>query len=319
MSPTKETAKQKIAQQERDSLRAMAPAFDIARPNIWRAPLIFASPHSGSIYPDSFLRRSTYSLNQLRANEDAFIERLFAPAAKIGAPLLAARFPRCFVDVNRAPHELPPSWGDDDKDVTPQAAAGYGVIPTQITPDIEIYKDPLTKVVARARLDALYYPYHRALADLISECCANFGGAIVIDCHSMPGFNEMGARRADIVLGDRYGQSCSPAVIDGVERTFTKRGYSVIRNHPYAGGFVTRHYGRSAHNPSSPVQTLQIEINRDLYLNPVTLRPKPKGYAKLSRDIHEIISTLIQIHIQAIAPALGANTLSAQKTEWAAE
>ncbi len=300
---------------ERDSLRAMSPAFDVARPNIWRAPLIFASPHSGSIYPDSFLRRSAYNLAQLRANEDAFIERLFAPVSAIGAPLLAARFPRCFVDVNRAPYELPPSWPDDseggDSEVTPQAAAGYGVIPTLIMQDIEIYKDPLDKAVARARLDTLYYPYHNALSELITECCARFGGAIVIDCHSMPGFNEMGARRADIVLGDRYGQSCSPAVIGAAEHAFAQCGYSVTRNHPYAGGFVTRHYGRSAQNPEGPVQTLQIEINRDLYLNPVTLRPKPKGYAKLARDIHGIVGDIMGALIETL-------TIE-QKTEWAAE
>lgn len=278
---------------ERESAAEIGAAYDLARPELWRAPLIFTSPHSGSIYPQSLLARSDCSLLQLRANEDAFIDRLFAPASKIGAPLLSARFPRCFVDVNRAPTELPPQWDIPNSVSSPRAAAGFGVIPLMMSQDVAIYNNPLGKA-ALERLPVFYEPYHAALREEIALCLERFGRAVVIDCHSMPGFSALGTRRPDIVLGDRFGLSCSADTLQSVKRAFTQCGYSTARNFPYAGGYVTSHYGRSAKAPLRAIETVQIEINRDLYLNPVTLRPKAKGYAKLARDIHDIIWSLIE-------------------------
>jgi N-formylglutamate amidohydrolase len=286
------TAEAEIEAQKAAELAALkdfGSPFTLCRPEIWRAPLIFASPHAGNIYPACFLARSGLSLSQLRANEDAFIDQLFAPAAQNGAPLLKANFPRCYVDVNRAMDELPPNWAGAPAQPTSRAQAGFGVIPLNIGPGRPIYKAPLQAQAARLRLSALYAPYHRALAGLITDCLTRFGRAVVVDCHSMPGFAAMGTRRKDIVLGDRFGLSCAPQTTALFERAFQACGYSTARNHPYAGGFVTRHYGRSAEMPLRAVETLQIEINRDLYFNPVSLAPKSKGYKRLSADLHDII------------------------------
>lgn len=291
---------------ETETLRVIGAPVTLARPDTARAPIIFTSPHSGAVYPESFTRRSDLSLSALRANEDAFVDRLFAPAAAIGAPLLCARFPRCFVDVNRGPDELPPHWGLPAARVTSRAEAGFGVIPLNIDHETPIYREPLLAGAARLRIEALYRPYHQALQGLIDECLAHFGRAVIIDCHSMPGFAALGSRRDDIVLGNRFGQSCAPRTTALFENAFRQCGYSVSRNYPYAGGFVTRHYGRSPQQPQRAVQTLQIEINRDLYLNSVTLAPKTKGYARLSRDIQDIIWAAIEGFGEARHSAAGA-------------
>lgn len=276
--------------EERDSLAAMSPAFTCAQPKSLTSPLIFASPHSGACYPPSFLSRSECSLTDLRQNEDAYIDALLACVTDFGAPLLSANFPRCYVDANRAPDELPKDWDGSAKKLTARAKAGFGVIPLIIAQNKPIYKTPLPKSIAALRMKALYYPYHDALKSLIAQAQNHFGQALIIDCHSMPGFAPMGARRADIVLGDRYGLSCQPHVMDAIEHAFTSRGYSVTRNYPYAGGYVTQHYGV----PSTGVEAVQIEINRDLYQNAVTLKAKPKPYQKLAADLADITEELIE-------------------------
>lgn len=269
----------------------MIPAFDVARAAVLKTPLIFASPHSGNIYPQSFTDQSALPLVTLRRNEDAFIDTLFTPVIEAGAAMLSARFPRCFVDANRAPDELPYGWAGASERPTARTKAGYGVIPLIIAENTPIYKKPLPEIIAKGRMEALYHPYHTALRMLINEAKDNFGRALVIDCHSMPGFAPMGARRSDIVLGDRYGMSCAPKTIDVIEKAFKACGYSVTRNYPYAGGYVTEYYGQ----PATGVETVQIEINRDLYLNPVTLAAKPKPYQALAHDLRVITAEIINI------------------------
>ena len=159
---------------EAECLRAFAPAIELHKPLFWRGGVIFASPHAGSIYPKAFIGRSSLNEQALRRNEDAFIANLFAPVVESGAPLLAAKFPRCFVDVNRAPDELPYEWTSKDvnsgaKGTSPRAEAGLGVIPTMLSETTSIYKKPLSYRAARKRLAALYHPYHDALKELITE------------------------------------------------------------------------------------------------------------------------------------------------------
>ena len=288
---------------EAECLKAFAPAVKVAKPHIWRSGVIFASPHSGNIYPKAFIGRSGLNEQALRRNEDAFIEELFAPVVDLGAPLLSAQFPRCFVDVNRAPDELPYEWTSNSpnsgtKGVSPRAEAGLGVIPTMLSETTQIYKKPLSYRAARARLAALYHPYHDALQELITEASLGFGSVLLIDCHSMPGFAPMGSRRPDIILGDRFGVSCHPETIARVEDIFRKQGYNVTRNYPYAGGYVTQHYGK----PRAGIEALQIEINRDLYLNPVTMKKK-RGYEALAAALKIVVAEIIdgQGQIGAIA------------------
>ena len=282
---------------EAKMLAAFEPPLSVSAPEHWRSGVIFASPHSGRIYPKSFVKRCDLPLLALRRNEDAFIDKLFASAPALGAPLLAANFPRCIVDVNRAPDELPSRWRDQAspapkrrraKTIAARADAGLGVIPTSLGESVPIYSKPLGAEAVTARLQALYYPYHEALMELITAASRRFGGALLIDCHSMPGFAPMGTRRPDIIFGDCFGQSCHPATLKQLEAAFEARGYKTARNYPYAGGFVTEHYGK----PASGIETLQIEINRDLYLNPVTLKPK-QGYKQLAQHIEQIIGQIV--------------------------
>jgi len=283
---------------EAECLKAFTPAIALTKPLFWHGGVIFASPHSGNIYPKAFVSRSGLTEQMLRRNEDAFIAELFAPVVQLGAPLLAAQFPRCFVDVNRAPDELPYAWTSNDLDsgakaTSPRAEAGLGVIPTMLSETTQIYKKPLSHRAARKRLTALYHPYHDALQELITEASLDFGSVLLIDCHSMPGFAPMGSRRPDIILGDRFGVSCHPETIARVEHAFVKRGYNVTRNYPYAGGYVTQHYGK----PHAGIEALQIEINRDLYLNPVTMKKK-RGYDGLADNIKAIIKEIIEGQVQ---------------------
>ena len=225
----------------------------------------------------------------MRRNEDAFITNLFSSAPDLGAPLIAANFPRCFVDVNRAPDELPSYWQTDGKIISPRAEIGMGVVPTMLSETINIYSAPLSLAAAKIRIKGLYHPYHGALQGLIDEARSLFGKALLIDCHSMPGFNSMGSRRSDIILGDRFGESCSPEIVTLIENLFHDLGYSVSRNYPYAGGFVTKYYGK----PRESTNAIQIEVNRDLYLNPITLDKKPR-FTALARDISLIINSIIK-------------------------
>lgn len=279
-----------VSAAERSNLAALHPGHMIDRPDVWRAGIIFASPHSGDIYPQAFRDASILSAAQLRRNEDMFVERLVAGAVSAGAPLLCARFPRCYVDVNRAPDELPQAWCSTPIKETARAQAGIGVVPTHIGERSPIYRKPPSRADAQARLTHLYHPYHDALRALITETQTRFGQTLLIDCHSMPGFAPMGSRRPDIILGDRFGRSCHPETLFALRQVLQSEGFSVAVNYPYAGGYVTEHYGQ----PDTGVEVVQIEINRDLYLNPVTLAPK-RGYDSVMERMTRIVERIVDV------------------------
>jgi len=283
------------SQKPTEDLDAYAPGHIVERPDTvgWRAGVVFASPHSGSTYPKDLLSRAKISPHQMRRNEDIYIDHLFQSAVAAGAPYLRAVFPRVVVDVNRAEDELPLHWVDiiNDGDLTqptPRAAAGLGVVPTFLSETLPIYERLPTEADVKARLETLYRPYHAALRNLVEDGLSRFGQVLLVDCHSMPGFAAMGARRPDIILGDRFGTSCHPDTIALFRELFQSAGYSVGINYPYAGGFVTSHYGK----PSDGVEAIQIEVNRDLYVNPVTLSPK-SGYVKLMEDLKSITREIV--------------------------
>ncbi|HWA02949.1 MAG TPA: N-formylglutamate amidohydrolase [Rhizomicrobium sp.] len=244
--------------------------FKIRRPERQRVPFVFASPHSGRLYPASFVAQSRLDPHCLRRSEDAYADTLFGGALSLGAPMIAARFPRAFVDANRAPGELDPSMFDGPLAVGADAPnarvnAGLGVIPRIVRDGAEIYRAKLRPEDAQERIARLHVPYHAALARLIEETRAQFGIAILIDCHSMPS----AAAVPDVVLGDRFGAAASPALTRWAEAAFARSGFGVARNAPYAGGYTTHLYGRrEAH-----VHALQIEINRTLYLDEESIEP----------------------------------------------
>jgi len=286
-------SKVSTARLENRTVRALGHAVRLEKSNLASSPLILASPHSGRVYPDTFLEMAKLSPEQLRIGEDAYIDQLIVPLAKYGIPVLSAEFPRCFVDVNRGPDEIPPEYApntvENKKPVSSRARAGLGVVPSRIAQNLEIYKKPLTPEQVKTRLDRFYRPYHAQLTKLLNQAQKHCGRALLIDCHSMPGRGPNGDKRADIILGDRFGRSCRTEITSHLEQIFRSMGYSVVRNHPYAGGYVTHHYG----NPDMNVDAIQIEINKDLYLNATTMEPH-SGMKSLSADFEKVVLRILE-------------------------
>ncbi len=282
-----------------DEPKPASPPIALRRPRAQSAPLVFSSPHSGRNYPPEFLAASCLDGETLRRSEDSFVEELFGAAPAFGAPLLHARFPRAYLDPNREPWELDPAMFADTlppfaNTASTRVREGFGTIPRLITGGTEIYRERLPFAAAEERVRTLYRPYHRTLAGLLAETRARFGFAILIDCHSMPSFEWIpgrpwSGRRPDIVLGDRFGRSCAPEVLEAVETVLKREGFAVERNAPFAGGFITAHYGR----PEAGIHALQIEINRALYMDEPALE-KHDGFAGLSQALARLIADLAQ-------------------------
>jgi N-formylglutamate amidohydrolase len=244
--------------------------FDLTEPEEIRAPILFNSPHSGRDYPRAFLRAARLDAMTLRRSEDAFVDRLLAGVAASGTPLLAARFPRAFLDVNREPYELDPRMFEGRlpsfaNTRSLRVAGGLGTIARVVGEAQEIYSGRLPVEEGLKRIEGLYKPYHRTLRRLLDRIHRQFGVALLVDCHSMPSssLSRDERPRADIVLGDRYGTSCAPAIMDCADGLLRSRGHQVARNKPYAGGFITEHYG----NPAAGLHVIQVEINRALYMD----------------------------------------------------
>lgn len=231
-----------------------------------RSCAVFSSPHSGAEYPLAFLRDSCLTSLQLRSSEDAYVDQFIGDIH--GAPLLKARFPRAYVDLNRAADELDPAiiQSIHGQPTNPRIAAGLGVIPRVVSNGRAIQLGKMKLAEAEARLEACYYPYHTALHGLVQAQRQRFGACNLFDIHSMPRAALPGGllnHRPDIVLGDRYGTACDRRLSDAVASYFTEAGFAVARNAPFAGGYITRHYGA----PTQGVHVLQIEIDRSLYMN----------------------------------------------------
>jgi N-formylglutamate amidohydrolase len=291
----------------RDDLKAQP--YRLIRPAEQRVPFVFSSPHSGSLYPRSLVAASRLSAMTLRRSEDAFVDELFAEASVCGAPMLAARFPRAYLDVNRSPAEIDAEMFDGALSMaidpaSPRVNAGLGVIPRVVRDGAEIYRHKLPPQEAEDRLVHFYKPYHTALAMLVKETVARFGTAVVIDCHSMPS----AAAVPDVVLGDRYGMSAAPLLVRHAERAFEAQGFAVARNVPYAGGYTTLQHGR----PAKGAHALQIEINRALYLNEERIERGPR-FSQVQKRIAAALHALCAIDIAFLKPS------GRRETPWAAE
>ena len=272
------------------------PPFKVVRPAVQTAPFVWCSPHSGRDYPAAFLAQVRLDPLSLRKSEDCYVDELFAAVATLGAPLLCAQFPRAYIDVNREPYELDPELfieplPDYANSQSARVAGGLGTIARIVADGEEIYARPLKLTEAFERIERLYKPYHAALADLIDATHRKFGYAILIDCHSMPSslMTQTSGRRPDVVLGDRFGAACHQRLSAFAKDAMTKLGYDTQMNRPYAGGFITEHYGR----PGRGIHALQIEINRGLYLDEFSLE-KTAGFAKLQGDLATFAQCLFQ-------------------------
>ena len=272
------------------------PLFLVTEPQRQTVPFVFNAPHAGAVYPASFLASSRLDALALRRSEDAFVDELIAPLAELGAPLMTACFPRAYLDLNREPYELDPRMFEGRlppfaNTRSMRVAGGLGTIPRIVADGQEIYRGRLPVDEALRRIEWLYKPYHRALRQLVSRTARGFGYAVLIDCHSMPSssISRDETAKADIVLGDRYGTSCAGILTDLVDAALRRRGYSVVRNKPYAGGFITEHYGE----PALGRHALQIEINRALYMDERSMT-KTRGFAELMHEFREVFVTVTQ-------------------------
>jgi N-formylglutamate amidohydrolase len=271
--------------------------YELAAPARQTVAGVFASPHSGTDYRPEFLAAARLDPVALRRSEDAFVDEIFGAAPRRGAPFLKALFPRAFVDPNREPWELDASMFSAPLPAfvnsrSPRVAAGLGTIARVVANGEEIYAGKLDFDEAARRIERFYRPYHAALQGLIERTRERFGWCFLIDCHSMPSVGgpmdrDPGMRRVDFVLGDCHGASCGTALVETVESYLVGLGYVVTRNLPYAGGYVTRHYGR----PERGIHALQIEVNRALYMDEERIERRPR-LARLAAEMEGLIGAI---------------------------
>jgi N-formylglutamate deformylase len=272
------------------------PALRLWRPSGDAIPLVFDSPHSGTDYPADF--GFSAPLSDLRVAEDTHVDALFGAAPAHGATLLAARFPRSYIDANRA-------LGDIDATLlaepwpttlmpTEKTRLGLGLIRRFARPGVPVYDRKLSVAELRARIERCYLPYHDTLAGVIDELHGKFGAIWHVDCHSMQATGSSmtpdGAKqRPDFVIGDRDGTTCNVVFTDLVVNALRARGYRVTINDPYKGAEIVRRYG----DPAARRHSLQIEINRALYMDEAT-RERSPNFGRLQSDLTDLIAQVAQ-------------------------
>jgi N-formylglutamate amidohydrolase len=284
-----------------------SPAFEVARPQGVDpeggepppTPLVFASPHSGRLYPPDMMAAARLDAQDLRGSEDAFVDDLIADAPALGVCVIRARLARAYIDLNRDAWELDPTMFEDAlpdfvQTRTARVAAGLGAIARVAGEGRPIYARKLTFAEAKVRIETAHRPYHDTLDRLLAQARNAHGLAILVDWHSMPaaaarGHRARGGGPCDIVLGDRFGAACGPKLTALMEKTLEGLGYRVARNTPYAGGYTTEHYGR----PNRRTHAIQVEINRALYMNETTREPT-EGLARLKADIESVTARLVE-------------------------
>lgn len=273
--------------------------YELFMPAQQRIPFVFNSPHSGNYYPQAFLENARLNAHDIRLSEDYYVDELFAAAVPLGAPLLRANFPRAYLDVNREPYELDPKMFVEA--VPPFAnirsarvAGGLGTIAKLVGEGRDIYKTKLPLAEAIDRIETLYKPYHNQLGQILSDTRMQFGYAVLVDCHSMPsgidgdtGLVHGQTDRPDFIIGDRFGRSCAEALSWAAIELLQNMGYKVAHNKPYAGGYITEHYGR----PHRDFHALQIEVNRALYVDETSYMRLP-DFAALCQDLAHFMADL---------------------------
>jgi N-formylglutamate amidohydrolase len=273
--------------------------FDFEIPGVlWRrdaeaneAPLVFDSPHSGSDYPDDFA--FTCPLQVLRRAEDSYVDELFGTVPAFGATLIAAVFPRSYLDVNRAADDLDPALihGRLPPHLAPRPTTRVGLVRRYARPGMPIYDRKLDAKEVAARVERYHAPYHRALDEACDRLHRKFGGVWHVNCHSMPSRADRKEGRrgeyGDFVLGDRDGSTCGPEFTEHVARVLRGLGYDVRVNQGYKGVEIVRRQGR----PRANRHSLQIEIDRSLYMDQRTLEKLP-GFDRLQADLARLVEAL---------------------------
>ena len=281
--------------------------FEILPPPEWTAPAVFNSPHSGREFPEHFLRQSRLPLQALRKSEDCYVDELFMACVSHGAPMLRALVPRSYIDLNREPYELDPRMFSSElpgyaNTGSPRVAGGLGTIPRIVSEGEDIYRGRIDFAEARRRIEQVYVPYHRTLSALTSAVLAKVGEVLLIDCHSMPASATAHvvppqSGGVDVVLGDRFGASCAEDIPAFIEERLEAHGLRVLRNKPYAGGFITQNHGA----PHRGQHALQIEINRSLYMNETTLAKSP-DFASVAAVLGDVVGALLPYIEERFSP-----------------
>jgi len=269
--------------------------FTLSAPTAPAVPLVCDSPHSGTAYPADYGHAVPRAL--LRRGEDTHVEALWEAVPAVGGTLLAAHFPRTYIDCNRTEDDLDPELFAEPwpTPLNPgeKTRLGFGLVWRNIRADQPIYDRPLTVAEVRNRIESYYRPYHAALAQAVEDTARRFGGVWHLNLHSMP--NDAYERLkiasphplADFVLGDRDGATCEPGFVDLIERELRARGYTVARNDPYKGVQLIARIGQPPRNRHS----LQVEIRRPLYMDEAT-RERNEGFARVQRDLASVLEIL---------------------------
>ncbi len=275
--------------------------ISVLEPELLKSACVFSLPHSGRDYCPDFVKSSKLDYRTLRSSEDFFLDNFFNLAIKKGSSLIKANFPRSFLDLNREPYELDPEMFNETlpefiNSSSKKVALGLGTIPRVVSNGAEIYTNKLSWFEAEKRIEKFYFPFHMNLKQLLIKNKFKFGFSILIDCHSMPSisqgaYNSRNQLLPDFVLGDNYGKSADPNLIYFIEKFLDQKGYSVLRNKPYSGGFITQNYGR----PINKIHAIQIEINRSLYMNEITMELN-ESFIILKQTLHELVRALCEIN-----------------------
>jgi N-formylglutamate deformylase len=270
--------------------------YTIHRPSGRHLPLLFDSPHSGRRYPESF--RSPAPLLALRQTEDAYVDRLLTGTPEQGATLLLAEIPRVYLDLNRDADDidaelLAEPW-PGPLNPTGKTRRGLGLIRRFAQPGVPVYAEKLSVAEIQARIETIHAPYHRCLQHELAGLRAEFGFAWHIDWHSMKSVGnamteDHGQRRADFVLGDLDGTSCDADLTALASETLSGLGYRVAINRPYKGAAIVRRCGR----PAEGLHSLQIEINRALYLDEAAVETSA-GFDAIAQDIGRLTARLAE-------------------------
>ncbi|MEI4472055.1 N-formylglutamate amidohydrolase [Frigidibacter sp. MR17.24] len=270
------------------------PSYRLRLPHRPAGAVVFASPHSGNEYPKAFLDSASLDPHAIRSSEDAFMDRLLAPAPGAGAPLLSAVLPRAFVDLNRAADELDPALIEGVRGTphNPRVASGLGVIPRVVSAGRVIRQGKMPRAEAEARLALAWHPYHRRLSQLLDQTWGAQGQAILVDMHSMPheAVEQGRGPRPQVVIGDRFGATASAGIVHRIEAAFEAEGLRVGRNVPFAGAYVVQVHGR----PASNRHAVQIEIDRALYMDERTITPHA-GFDDFAALIGRVMARIIDI------------------------
>jgi N-formylglutamate amidohydrolase len=256
------------------------------------SPVVLSVPHAGRTYSPALLSASRLPLERLETLEDRLVDRLIGEAVANGASALVALSPRAEIDLNRDEREIDPS------SVAPplpsrsllqsaRTRGGLGLVPTRISGAGPIWLQRMPAVELARRIAEIHRPYHALLAAMLAEARQRFGVAILLDCHSMPPRSAGGESSGEIVFGDRHGTSIAADLMGAAVSAARARGYSVARNTPYAGGYITAHHGR----PAAGIHAVQLEIDRSLYLDPA-MRELGPGFRRAAAMLAAVAAAL---------------------------